>query len=71
MAGGKVLRSRRATSMEAYIDNCDHININVLVMESKLLGFNLLLRIDVIERMGGVHITKMGDFRCSMNYRHG
>lgn len=36
--------------MEVHIDKCDPINIDVLVVESKLLGFDLLLWTDLIER---------------------
>lgn len=37
--------------MEVHIDNCVPINTDILVEESKLLGFNLFLRMDVIERL--------------------
>lgn len=58
MADRKVIRT---------IDNCDPVSIDVLFMESKLLGFNLLLGIDVIEILGAAFITKMGEipYLCS------
>lgn len=49
-ADRKVLKSRGVTSMEVHIDNGDPINKDVLVVESKFLGFNLHLRMDVIEQ---------------------
>lgn len=55
--------SQGVRSMEVHIDSWDPINIDVLVVESKLLGFNLLLRMDFIESLGSVHITKMGEVR--------
>lgn len=62
-ADGKVLKSRGVISIEVHIDNWNPISIDVLVVGSKLLRFDLLLGIDVIERLGGVHMTKMGEVR--------
>ena len=36
------------------------INFEVLVMDGKLLGFNLLLRFDAIKKLGGVCVTSDG-----------
>lgn len=40
MADAKVLRSQGITRMEVHIDNSDPIDINILVVESKLLVFD-------------------------------
>lgn len=45
------------------IDNCDPIDIYILVLLSKLLRFDQVLGTDDIERLGGVYITKMDEAR--------
>lgn len=39
------------------MDIMDTVNVKVLVVKSKLLGFNLFLGMDIIKELGGVHIT--------------
>ena len=36
------------------------VNIEALVVDKQLLGFDLLLEIDVIKELGGVYLTESG-----------
>ena len=40
--------------------NRNPLKTNVLVVNSKPLGFDLLLGMEVIKKLGGVHIDKRG-----------
>ena len=42
-------------------DNVRPIKADVLVMDSPLLGFNTLIKMDIIRMLGGVHINQSGN----------
>ena len=50
-------------NVELCVKNSNPIKIHVLVVDSKLLGFDILLRIDIIKQLGGVYITELGKIR--------
>ena len=39
------------------------VNIEALVVDKQLLGFDLLLGIDAIKELGGVHLTESSEAR--------
>ena len=39
------------------------VNIEALVVDKQLLGFDLLLGIDAIKELGGVYLTESGEVR--------
>ena len=45
-------------SITLTVTNRNLLKTNVQVVNSKLLGFNLLLGMDIIKKLGGVHIDK-------------
>ena len=47
-------------SITLTVTNRNPLKTNVLVVNSKPLGFDLLLGIDVIKKLGGVHIDEGG-----------
>lgn len=59
MANGKVLRSRGVGNIKLSINNSDPIKVSVLVMDSALLGFDLLLGMDIIKELGQ-HLADFG-----------
>lgn len=40
--------------------------VNILIVDSELLGFNLLLGMDIIKMLGWVHMTELNKF-CFSN----
>ena len=59
-AGRKCLLSHGVGSITLTVTNRKPLKTNVLVVNSKPLGFDLLLGMDVIKKLGGVHIDKGG-----------
>ena len=59
-AGKKYLSSHGVGSITLTVTNRNPLKTNVLVVNSKPLGFNLLLGMDVIKKLGGVHIDEGG-----------
>ena len=59
-AGGKCLFSHGVGSITLKVTNRNLLKTDVLVVNSKPLGFDLLLGMDVIKELGGVHIDKRG-----------
>ena len=59
-AGRKCLLSHVVGSITLTVTNRNPLKTNVLVVNSKQLGFNLLLGMDVIKKLGGMHIDKGG-----------
>ena len=59
-AGRKCLLSHGVGSITLTVTNRNPLKTNVPVVNSKPLGFNLLLGMDVIKKLGGVHIDKRG-----------
>ena len=59
-AGRKCLLSHGVGSIILTVTNRNPLKTNVLVVNSKPLGFDLLLGIDIIKKLGGVHIDEGG-----------
>ena len=59
-AGRKCLLSHGVGSITLTVTNRNPLTTNVLVVNSKPLGFNLLLGMDIIKKLGGVHINERG-----------
>ena len=57
-ASRKCLLSHGVGSITLTVTNRNPLKTNMLVVNSKPLGFNLLLGMDVIKKMGGVHIDE-------------
>ena len=60
-AGRKYLLSHGVGSITLTVTNRNPLKTNVLVVNSKPLGFDLLLGMDVIKKLGGVHIDEGGN----------
>ena len=54
---GKSMKSRGVTSVNLRVDKRTPVVVDILTMDGDLLGFDLLLRFDVICLLGGVHIN--------------
>ena len=59
-AGRKCLLSHGVGSITLTVTNRNPLKTNILVVNSKPLGFDLLLGMDVIKKLGGVHFDKRG-----------
>ena len=59
-AGGKCLLSYGVGSIILIVADRNPLKTDVLVVSSKPLGFDLLLGMDVIKKLGGVHIDEEG-----------
>ena len=59
-AGRKCLLSHGFGSITLTVTKRNPLKMNVLLVNSKPLGFNLLLGMDVIKKLGCVHIDKQG-----------
>ena len=59
-AGRKCLLSHCVGSITLTVTKRNPLKTNVLVVNSKPLGFDLLLGMDVIKKLGGVHIDEGG-----------
>lgn len=57
-ADGKALRSQGVRNIKLTINNA--ITVGVLAVDSTLLGFDLILGMDIIKGLGRVRITKLG-----------
>ena len=60
MADRKCLLSHDVGSITLTVTNRNPLKINVLVVNSKPLGFDLLLGMDVIKKLGSMHINERG-----------
>ena len=47
------------------VDIVSLMKADVLIMDSPLLGFNMLIRMDIIRMLGGVHINQSGNANFS------
>ena len=56
---GKSMTSRRVTSVNLRVDKRTPIVVDMLAMD--LLGFDLLLRLDIIHLLSSVHINEYGE----------
>ena len=59
-AGRKCILSRGVDSITLTVTNRNPLKMNVLVVNSKPLRFDLLLEMDVIKKLGGMHIDERG-----------
>ena len=59
-AGRKCLLNHGVGSITLTVTNRNPLKMNMLVVNSKPLGFNLLLGMDVIKKLGSVHIDEGG-----------
>ena len=59
-AGRKCLLSHGVGSITLKVTNRNPLKTNMLVVNSKPLGFDLLLGMDIIKKLGGVHINEGG-----------
>ena len=59
-AGRKCLLSHGVGSITLTVTNRNPLKTNVLVVNCKPLGFDLLLGMDVVKKLGGMHIDEEG-----------
>ena len=59
--GGRTLSCRGIGTVQLGVSNRNPLDIKVLVVDGALLGFDLLLGLDVIKQLGGVIVTSTGD----------
>ena len=59
-ASRKCFLSHGVGSITLTLTNRNPLKTNVLVVNSKPLGFDLLLGMDIIKKLGGVHIDEGG-----------
>ena len=59
-AGRKCLLRHGVGSITLTVTNRNHLKTNVLEVNSKPLGFNLLLGMNVMKKLGGMHIDEGG-----------
>ena len=64
-ADGKRLASHGVGSVTLEVANRDPLKTDVLIVDSQLLGFDLLLGIDIIKALGGVRIDGRGEAHFS------
>ena len=58
---GKIMTSRGMTSVNLRVDKRTPVVVDMLAMDGDLLGFDLLLGLDVIRLLGGVHVNEHGE----------
>ena len=62
-ADGRTLNCRGYGKVKVEVDRFPAVEIEVLVVDKQLLGFDLLLGINVIKLLGGVYLTESGEAR--------
>ena len=60
---GRTLNCRGYGRIKVEVGQALAVDIEVLVVDKQLLGFNLLLGIDAIKELGGVYLTESGEAR--------
>ena len=60
-ANGRTLKCHGYGKIKLGLEWAQPVIVEVLVVDRRLLGFDLLLRIDVIKELGGVHLTESGE----------
>lgn len=55
-ANGEVFKSQGIGTIKLKINNLNPVKVKVLVADSKLLGFGLILGIDIIRKLDGIQI---------------
>ena len=59
-AGGRTLNCREYGRIKVEVSQVPAVDIEALVVDKQLLGFDLLLGIDVIKELGSVNLTESG-----------
>ena len=67
---GKTLRSTGIGTITLAVDNVSPVKADGLVVNSSLLGFDMLLGMDIIRMLGGVRIDQSGDAIFSRTEPH-
>ena len=67
---GKTLRSNGIGTITLAADNVSPVKAEVLVVNSSLLGFDMLLGMDIIRMLGGVRIAQSGNVIFSRTGPH-
>ena len=60
-ADGKTLTSLGVGTVELKIDSINPVTMEVLIVHQTLLRLDLLLGVDMIVKLGGVHISRSGE----------
>ena len=58
---GKSMTSRGVTSVNLRVDERTPVVVDMLAVDGDLLGFDLLLRLDIIHLLGSVNINEYGE----------
>ena len=58
---GKTLRGNGIGTITLAVDNVSPVKADVLVVNSSLLGFDMLIGMDIIRMLGGVHTDQSDD----------
>ena len=58
---GEILRSNGVGTITLAVDNVSPVKVDVLVVDSPMLGFDMLIGMDIIKTLGGVRINQAGD----------
>ena len=67
---GKTLRGNGIRTITLAVDNVSLVKADVLVVNSSLLGFGMLIGMDIIRMLGEVHINQSGDANFSRTEPH-
>ena len=62
-ADGRTLKCCGYGRIKLDIGIGEPVHVDVLIVEGQLLGFDLLLGIDAIRKLRGVHINRSGEVR--------
>lgn len=57
---GETLRSNGVGTITLAVDNVGPVKVDVVVVDSPLLGFDMLIGMDAIKMLGGVRIDQFG-----------
>ena len=58
---GKILDGNGIRTIMPAVDNVSPMKANVLVVDSSLLSFNMVISMDIIKMLGRVHINQSSD----------
>lgn len=61
IADGEIFHGHAIGTITLAIDNLNLLKADVLVMNSPLLGFNMLIGMDIIKMLGGVSTNQSGE----------
>lgn len=60
-ADGRTLKCHGYGKIKLGVEQIQPVNVEVLVVDGQLLGFDLLLGIDAIKVLRGIHLTELGE----------